>query len=175
MNRPEPSEFAEFYSTYASLVPDGDVIATLAEAPDAIEQMLNGVSGEPETFAYGPDKWTIREVIGHVIDAERMFAYRALHFARGDQASLPGMEQDEWAGTSNAAGRDLGELLAEFRALRTANVSFFSSLDEDSLSRRGVASGTEVTVRALVHIVCGHELHHRGVLRERYLPGMQLS
>jgi uncharacterized damage-inducible protein DinB len=175
MQRPESTEYAASYSTYTGLVPDGDVLLTMAAAPDALEALLGPVTPQQETFAYGPGKWSIRELVGHVIDAERLFSFRALHFARGDQAALPGMEQDEWAGVSHAAQRDLVDLLAEFRELRGANVRLFASLDDTALRRRGVASGSEVTVCALIHILCGHELHHRGVLAERYLPGIGLS
>jgi uncharacterized damage-inducible protein DinB len=175
MQRPEPTECATFYSTYTGLVPDGDVLWTMAAAPDALEALLGPVTQQRETFAYDPGKWSIRELIGHVIDAERLFSFRALHFARGDQAALPGMEQDAWARASHAAQRDLADLLAEFRELRGANVRLFASLDDTALCRRGVASGADVTVRALIYILCGHELHHRGVLAKRYLPGIGLS
>ncbi len=170
MKRPRPDEHGDYYSTYIDRVPeDRSFIEVLGEAPDALEALLSDLPAARETFAYEPGKWTCREVLGHVIDAERLFAYRALHIARADRAELPGMDQDAWAAASNAAGRPVAELLREFRGLRTANTAFFASLDEDALARRGVASGSEVTVRALIHIIAGHELHHRDVLRERYL------
>ena len=175
MHRPADSEYAEFYATYTSLVPDGDVVETLGAAPEELEALLRGVRGEPETFAYARGKWSIREVVGHVVDTERLFGYRALHIARGDAAELPGMEQDDWASGSNASGRKLVDLLGEFRALRAANTLFFASLDESTLARTGIASGVSFTVRALATIMAGHEIHHRGVLRERYLPHLALD
>ena len=170
MRRPEPDEHADYYSMYIDRVPDDrSLVDVLREAPDALERLFFGLPPERETFAYEPGKWTCREVLGHVIDTERLFSYRALHMARGDRADLPGMDQDEWAAASNAAGRPVADLLQEFRGLRAANAALFASFDEDTLSRRGIASGAEFSVRALVHIIAGHELHHRDVLRTRYL------
>ena len=170
MKRPAADEHGDYYSVYIDRVPDDrPFLDVFGEAPDALDALLGDLPAERENFAYEPGKWTCREVLGHVIDAERLFSYRVLHIARADSAELPGMDQEEWAEASNAADRPMAELLREFRALRTANAVFFASLDEAALSRRGVASGAECTVRALVHIIAGHELHHRDVLRERYL------
>lgn len=170
MRRPRSDEHADYYTRYIDRVPaDPPLIEVMREAPGALEKLLAGLSAEHETFMYAPGKWTCREVLGHVIDAERLFSYRALHIARGDRAELPGMDQDEWAAASNAGRRPMADLLAEFRGLRTANTAFFASLDEQALSRRGTASGFEFTIRALLHIIAGHELHHRDVLRARYL------
>ncbi len=172
MRRPGPDEYADYYSLYIDRVPDGrPLVDVLGEAPDALDALLGNLPLERENFAYETGKWTCREVLGHVIDAERIFSYRALHIARADSAELPGMDQEEWAAASNAAGRPISELLREFRGLRTANAVFFASLDEEAFSRRGVASGVEFTVRALIHIIVGHELHHREMLRTRYLAG----
>ena len=172
MNRPGPDEHADYYAMYINRVPDDrPLIDVMREAPDALEQLLAGLPAERETFAYAPGKWTCREVLGHVIDAERLFSYRVLHIARGDAAELPGMDQDEWAAASNADRRPVADLLDEFRGMRTANAALFASLDEETLSRRGTASGFDFTVRALIHIIAGHELHHRDVLRTRYLTG----
>ncbi|WP_419948954.1 DinB family protein [Candidatus Palauibacter sp.] len=170
MRRPGPGEHADYYAMYINRVPaDRPLIDVMREAPDALESLLAGLPAERETFAYAPGKWTCREVLGHVIDAERLFSYRVLHIARGDLAELPGMDQDEWAAASNAGQRPVADLLREFRGLREANTALFSSFDEETLSRRGTASGFEFTVRALIHIIAGHELHHRDVLRTRYL------
>ncbi|MYA33929.1 MAG: DinB family protein [Gemmatimonadales bacterium] len=170
MRRPGADEHGDYYAIYIDRVPDDrPLVDILGEAPDALDALLGDLPAERENFAYEPGKWTCREVLGHVIDAERLFAYRALHIARADAAELPGMDQNEWAAASNATGRPIAELLHEFRAVRTANAAFFASLDEDALSRRGVASGAECTVRAIIHIIAGHELHHRDMLRERYL------
>ena len=172
MRRPTPDEHADDYAPYIDRVPgDRPLFEVMRTAPDALEALLAGLPADRETFAYAPGKWTCREVLGHVIDAERLFSYRVLHIARGDEAALPSMDQDRWAAASNAARRPVADLLREFRGLRTANAALFASLDEETLSRRGTASGFEFTVRALVHIIAGHELHHRDVLRDRYLRG----
>lgn len=172
MRRPEPDEHADYYAPYIDRVPaDRPLVEVMRAAPDALEALLAGLPADRETFAYAPGKWTLREVLGHVIDAERLFSYRVLHIARGDDAELPGMDQERWAAASNAGCRPMAELLREFRGVRTANAVLFASFDEQTLSRRGTASGFEFTVRALVHIITGHELHHRDVLRDRYLNG----
>ena len=169
MRRPDPSEYSPFYATYIDRVPERRIVDVLAEAPGALDELLAPITPEGERYAYAHGKWTIREVVGHVIDAERLFAYRALHLARCDPAELPGMDQEIWAAASNAAERPLADLLAEFRALREANTALFASFDEGIAGRRGVASGVEFTVRALIHVIAGHEIHHRGVLRRLYL------
>ena len=120
MKRPEASEHAEYYAAYIDEVPDRPLTEVLREAPDALAALMSGLSADREAYAYEPGKWTIREVLGHVIDTERLFAYRALHMARSDPAELPGVEQDDWAASSNSTGRTVADLLAEFRALRTA-------------------------------------------------------
>lgn len=170
MKRPGPDEHGDYYATYIDRVPDGrPLVDVLGEAPEELDALLGDLPAERENFAYEPGKWTCREVLGHVIDTERLFSYRALHIARADAAELPGMDQDEWAAASNADERHVADLLSEFRGLREANAALFASFDEETLSRRGIASGFEFTVRALIHIIAGHELHHRDVLRTRYL------
>ncbi|MCG8467750.1 MAG: DinB family protein [Gemmatimonadetes bacterium] len=172
MNRPQPHEHDEYYSLYIDRVPDRPIADVLGEAPAALEELLASLRPEHETWAYAPDKWSIRELLGHVIDSERVFSYRALHMARGDTADLPGMDQDVWAGASNAGDRPVADLLAEFRGLRAANTRLFTSFDDEISSRTGVASGYAFTVRALVFIIAGHEIHHRDVLRDRYLAAL---
>lgn len=173
MKRPENGEYFEYYSTYVNRVPDRPLGEVLAEAPDALEAVLSSVSPDQEDWAYAPDKWTIRDVVGHVIDTERLFSYRALHIARGDPAELPGMDQDDWARDSNASQRALSDLLTEFRGLRAANTAMFSSFDDARLSRRGVASGYKFSLRSLAFIVAGHEIHHRDVLAKRYVAALE--
>ncbi len=170
MRFPGKDEHDAYYSTYIDRVTPGAVWDELAGAPTALEALLSGLGAEEESYRYADGKWTIREVLGHILDTERVFAFRALHMARGDAAALPGMDQDVWSASSNAGTRPLSALLEEFRTLRSGNVALFRSFDEDALERRGTASGFEFTVRALVHIVAGHELHHRAILEERYLP-----
>jgi len=172
MHRPDLGAHDAYYSTYIDRVPGRPMLEVMAEAADALDALLGGLTLDEETYAYASGKWSIRDVVGHVIDTERLFSYRALHIARADPAELPGMEQELWAAASNANERPLADLLAEFRALRTANTALFGSFDEATFSRRGIASELEFTVRALLYIIAGHELHHRDVLEELYLPGV---
>lgn len=168
-DRPGPGEHHEYYSLYIDRVPDGDVLDTLERQVEETADLLSSVAPERETRRYAPGKWSIREVVGHIIDAERVFAYRALHFAREDGAPLPSMEQEPWAAASNAGQRDLVDLVSELRTTRRSHVLMFRGLGADAPLRRGVASGREFTVRSLPWIIAGHELHHADVLRERYL------
>lgn len=169
MRRPEPSEYDAFYRTYVDKVPAGDVLEILDREGACTVALLSGVPRERETYRYAPDKWTIRELVGHLIDTERLFAYRALAFARADPAPLPGMDQDVWAEASNAARRPLAELRDELALVRRSSVALFAGFDDAAWDRRGVASGCEFTVRAFPFIIAGHEIHHRGVLEARYL------
>jgi hypothetical protein len=168
--RPETGECAEFYRGYTGRVPDGDIRITLALGLEQTLRLLWAVPFELEGFAYAPGKWTVKEVVGHLVDAERVFAYRALRFGRGDETPLPGFEQDDYVLRGGFATRSLADLATEFEYLRPGNLLLFRGSEAEALDRRGVASGKEVTVRALLWIMAGHELHHTDVLRERYLP-----
>lgn len=169
LKRPEALECHEYYFLYIDEVPEGDVLEILQSELRTTRALLAGVSTEREDHRYAPGKWSVKEVIGHLIDAEHVFAYRALHFARCDPAPLPSMEQDGWARRSNAAGRTLNEIADEFAALRASVIAMFRGFDDDIWTRRGTASGREFTVRSIPYIIAGHELHHRRVLEERYL------
>lgn len=168
MRRPAPGEYAPFYETYVGKVPaDADVLELLASDHARSAELLR--QARDETFRYAEGKWSIREVVGHLIDSERVFSFRAAQFARGDATPLPGMDQEVWAAGSNAGERSLAELLAEWEAVRRATLALFQGLPEEAWDRRGVASGAEITVRALAAVILGHERHHRHVLRQRYL------
>lgn len=167
--RPDPSEYAPFYEGYVSLVPDGDVLETLRRQSDELSALLAGIAEERAAYAYAPGKWSIKQVVGHVIDGERVFSYRAMAVARGERQPLPGMDQDEYMAGADFDARTLADLAEEFAHLRRANVLMLRGLSEDAWSRRGVASGAEVTVRALAYIIAGHAAHHLQVLRTRYL------
>lgn len=167
MRRPAPEEYAPFYETYVGKIPpDADVLQLLASDHARSEELLR--SADDETFRYAEGKWSVREVVGHLIDAERVFSFRAAHFARGDGAELPGMDQEIWAAGSNADDRPLQELLTEWAAVRRSTLALFRGLPENAWDRRGVASGAEMTVRAMAAVILGHERHHRQVLRQRY-------
>ncbi len=166
--RPDPSEYAPFYSGYVASVSDGDIVATLEREGRAIVDRLRGLSAGAADHAYGPGKWTVREVVAHVADAERVFAYRALRFGRGDATPLPGFDQEIYVPASHAATRALESLVDDLESVRAATLSLFRSFEPEDWFRGGEASGARVTVRALAWILAGHELHHRRVLRERY-------
>ncbi|MGH7475300.1 MAG: DinB family protein [Longimicrobiales bacterium] len=168
MLRPDRSEYAEYYDRYASLVPDGDIGATLASQFPVTRGMLAAVPADRERWAYEPGKWSFREVVGHLADAERVFADRALWIARDPDTPLPSMEQDLWASNSSARERPLPDLLDEWAAVREATVALVRGLDDVALARTGTASGVRFTVRSFPWIIAGHELHHRRILRERY-------
>ncbi len=168
--RPETSEYHEYYQRYTDMVPDGDIVDTLRVQMETTLELLGSVPAEKETFRYAEGKWSVREVIGHLIDTERVFAFRALTMAREDGAKLPGMDQEEWGRRNNAHERTLGDLADEWTALRRANAHFFATLDADAGARAGVASGNAFTARSFPWIIAGHELWHRQLIERDYLP-----
>jgi hypothetical protein len=170
--RPETSEYASFYETYVSLVPAKDVVGTLEAHRLQMAQLLTAHSERDGNFRYAPGKWTVKEVLGHVNDAERIFTYRALRIARGDQKPLQGFEQDDYVRAASSGERTLADLAEEFAIIRSASIILFRSFGEEAWTRRGTASNYEVTVRALAYITAGHELHHRRILEERYFPAI---
>jgi hypothetical protein len=169
MQRPGPSEHHEYYSGYIDLVPDGDVLASLETQIGRTLELLGTIPRTKEEHRYAPGKWSIREVVGHLVDAERVFAFRALWMARGASGELGSMEQDEWAATSNAGSRSLAGLAREWGVLRGANVLMFRSFDDAMWARQGIASGRSFAVRTFPWIIAGHELHHRVRLERDYL------
>jgi len=163
-----PGEYAPFYETYVSRVPEGDILEILSGEIGETLRLIRSIPSELEEYRYQPDKWSVREVVGHMVDTERAFAFRALRFARGDTAQLPGMNQDEYAAGSNAASRPLAELASEFEVVRAASIALFRGFSVGAWSRVGVASGCSFTVRAVSFIIAGHEIHHRSGLEENY-------
>ncbi|HEX8162397.1 MAG TPA: DinB family protein [Pyrinomonadaceae bacterium] len=167
--RPEPGEYAPYYEKYVSLVPAGDIVETLERQSAETLALLRGVPEERADSAYEPGKWSVKELVGHVVDTERVFSHRALRFGRGDRTPLPGFEQDDYVRGANFGARSLADIAEEFARVRAATVALLRSFDEEAWARRGTANDNEVSVRALAHILAGHELHHMGILRERYL------
>lgn len=167
--RPAAHECSAYYHTYIQLVPDGDIVETLQTQHAAIHSLLQPVDNTQASLAPAPGEWSIKQVVAHLSDAERLFSFRALWFARGEQSALPGMEPNPWVAISDANARALGDLLAEFDHVRAASLALFANLDTAAWQRSGVASGNPVSVRALAWIIAGHELHHNRSLREVYL------
>ncbi len=167
--RPDPDEYAPYYAGYIAGIPDGDILATLEAQGETTAGLLAGIPEERGDHRYAPGKWSLKEVVGHVNDAERVFALRALAFARGERAALFGMEQDEWVAAAGFDRRTVRSLAEEFRAIRLATLHLFRGLAPEDWARRGTASGVRFTVRAIPWILAGHERHHVHVIRERYL------
>jgi hypothetical protein len=166
--RPTSSEYAPAYGGYVSAVPEGDLLSLLERQGRETVALLRGVSEKKSQYRYAPEKWSIREVVGHVNDAERVFTYRALRFARADATPLPSFDENAWGDASNADSRALAEHLEELAAVRAATLALFRGFSEEQFARSGVASNHEITVRALAYITAGHERHHVKVLREKY-------
>ncbi len=166
ISRPDSSEYAEFYKNYIAGVPDGNVLEFLARQPGDYRQLLAGVSDQAAAAEPAPGKWSIKQVLGHVCDGERVMSYRALRFARGDGQELAGFEQDDYVREANSNARSLEELLAEFENVRKATIALFGSLPAGSETRRGIANGNPVTVRALAYIAAGHAQHHYRGLKD---------
>jgi hypothetical protein len=170
MTAPDRTEAAEYYFRYIDQVPTGDIGEFLeAQAGDALA-LLNGISEEQSLTRYAPDKWSIRQVLNHVNDAERLFVFRAMWFARGFDSALPSFDQDVAVSTAGADDRSWRSHVDEFRAIRAGTLTFFQSLPPDAWTRRGVASGNPISVRALAYVTAGHVSHHVKIVRERYLP-----
>jgi len=167
--RPDPSEYAPYYTGYVDLVPDGDLVRTLEAQLDEMLGLLGTISEERSLHRYAPGKWSLREVLSHVTDTERVFVHRALWFARGFDTPLPSFEQDVAVAGARADSISWARHVEEFRAVRLATVALFRNLPADAWAKKGVASGNPVTVRALAWIVAGHAVHHAAILKERYL------
>lgn len=169
---PQVSEYASYYSRYISLVPNGDIVSLLTQQAEQTTEVLSGLSDWEANFRYAPDKWTIKQVLGHLIDAERVLAYRALRIARHDKTPIEGFEQDDYVANGPFASVSLAELVREFTAVRHVTVLLFRHLAPEAWDRRGTANNNEVTVRATAYIIAGHELHHRRILQENYLSAL---
>lgn len=167
MNKPEQGEYAEYYGKYVSLV-DGDVTPILDAQPAELRSIFAHMPEEKGVYAYESGKWTLKEVLSHLIDGERHFAYRMLRISRGDNTPIEGFEQDDYIENSNANNRSFADLLDEFDLQRRSNILFVNNLSDEAAKRLGTASGYTVSVRALVYMLAGHVTHHVNILKERY-------
>ena len=166
--RPEPGEYAPYYDRYISLISGNDILATLDSQRRAMLLLLSGRDEADGDFRYAPDKWTAKQLLGHVCDTERIFAYRALRIARGDRTPNEGFEQDDYVRNGPFEQLPLSEVIEDYIAVRRATLTLFRNLNEPAWTRRGTANKNEVTVRALAYTIAGHELHHRRILEEKY-------
>lgn len=171
--KPVAGEFQPYYATYIDPVPESDLGRVLQQQVDATRAIFGTVDETKAGYRYAPGKWSVREVLGHLTDAERIFTYRLLCVARGELAPLPGFDEQAYVPTSGADRRTLASLLAEFVAVRGATIALVDGLSPEAWTRRGNANGQEITPRALAYIVAGHERHHMETLRSRYGVGMR--
>ncbi len=169
MKNLQPNEFASYYENYIKLVPEQDIIKGLIKQKEEMLHFFKSIPVFKHEFQYAEGKWTIKDIILHLIDAERIFTYRALRIARNDKAELPGFEENEYVIEANANNREYESLLVEYEIVRNATISLFETFTSEELIRLGTASNNSVSVRAIGYIILGHELHHKNVILERYL------
>ena len=167
--RPEHGDYAPYYETYIKLIEGDDILKILNDQSKKTQDVLNSFSEHKGNFRYADGKWTVKEVVGHLLDTERVFAYRALCIARGEKKSLPGFEQDDYVNEGNFNRRELFEMNYEFRLLRESNLLLFRSFTPEMLKKRGFANETSVTVLAILYMIAGHEKHHMKILKEKYM------
>ena len=168
MDRPRPDEHSSYYARYIERVPAGSILDVLRTQLSGTVAPLQNLDENAAGYAYAPGKWTIREVVGHIIDTERVMGHRALRFARGDQTPLPGFDENAYVPAAESNSRAIADLLAELATVRAATIALFGGLPANAWTRTGTANGAVCSVRALAYIIAGHELHHRALLGERY-------
>lgn len=167
--RPMPGEHIEYYGKYIALVPDGNLIAMLSSQARETATLLRSLRPDQASAAYAPGKWTIKQVIGHVTDAERVFAYRMLRIARADTTPLPPFDENAFAKAGGHNDRTLESIVAEFEATRGATIALIAGIPDHAWTRQTIVNGAPISARALAWIIAGHELHHRRIIQERYL------
>jgi uncharacterized protein (TIGR03083 family) len=168
IGRPETDEIPPHFVAYIARVTENDPVAALAAQIDVTTALLRGVSDSDSLKRYAPGKWSVKEVVGHLADTERIMSYRALRVARGDETPLPGFDENAYVPPAKFDGRPLAELVADLRTVRAGTVALFRSFDADAWRRRGTASGKAISVRALGYMIPGHERHHVEILKTRY-------
>ena len=169
MTKPDSTEYAPYFEKYISLAREEEIVATLDKQIEGTLSLIRGLSAAQGDLRYAPGKWSVKEVIGHLIDTERIFAYRAMRFARNDATPLPGFDENLFVANAGFNSRSLADLADEFEHTRKSDVYLFKNLDDDASLRRGVSNNNELSVRAIAYIIAGHELHHAEILRSRYL------
>lgn len=166
---PENDEYPGYYEPFIRLSSPGEMISVLKETGDQILEFISSIPNEKADFKYETDKWSVKEVLIHIIDTERIYSYRALRFARNDKTELPGFDENHFGLHCNAAQRTLKDLLEEFSIVRKSTIALYQSFDQENLLKSGIANEKRMTVRAIGHIMAGHALHHCNIIRERYL------
>ena len=163
-----PNAVSNYHQHYIDLIKTDDILSELKKQGDEFTDYLSKLTEQQGNYNYAKGKWTIKEIVGHIADAERVFAYRALRFARNDKTALPGFEQDDYVAATDFNKRTLAELMEELRLIRASNLALFKSFTNEELKRTGTASNNFYTVNSLLYIIAGHEKHHLNVLREKY-------
>lgn len=163
------SEYNPFYRTYVDALGEVELLPELEKGRDTFTGLLEGLPEAKLSFAYAEGKWTLAELLMHVVDAERIFQYRALRFARNDKTPLPGFDQDVYVPQSNANQKTKEEILDEYKVVRQSTITLFKSFDDDALERIGIASDSQMSTRAMGFVICGHQAHHLRIIQERYL------
>ena len=169
--RPAPTDYGSSYAGYVALVPEDDILSALESQSAQTQKLLASLDEQKAATRYAEGKWSVKEVLGHMVDAERVMAYRALAFARGETQELPGFDENEYVLNANFDSWKLGDLAEQYALVRRSTIVLFRNFPDEAWSRRGIASDNPVTVAALAWIIVGHERHHSKVLRERYLVG----
>lgn len=169
IQRPQQGEFPAYYTNYIALVPEGDLLQFLEIQGKEIIATLENIQTEKENFRYAEGKWSTKELVGHLIDTERIMAFRAMAFSRGESQSIPGFDENDYVKAGGFAARSLASLIAEFKSLRASNIDLIVSFSKEQLQQIGKANGLNVTVGALCYIIAGHAAHHIYILKDRYL------
>jgi len=173
LSRPTPGEFAPAYLPYVTAVPEGDVLAFLQAQMGEVSALFGGLNEAQAGFRYAPGKWTLKDLLQHLIDSERVFSYRGMRIGRGDTTPLSGYEENAYAAAAHADHRPIADLLAEWRAVRTGSLALFRGLPDAAWSNVGSANGVSVSARCFPFFCAGHTAHHLGIVRERYLPALK--
>jgi uncharacterized damage-inducible protein DinB len=173
IEKPQPGEYAAYASMYVDLTPDdGPILIFLERNAEILANLYRSLPEERLLYRYAPGKWTMKEILNHLIDDERIYAYRTLRFARNDRAELPGFDQDLYARESQANGREIEDMLEEYADVRRSSIALFNTFSDAMLLRQGTADGHSVTVRGLIYHLAGHEQRHLNIIRERYLKSL---
>ena len=163
------AETASFYHRYLNQIPDGDILELLIKQAEEVKGLLSSLPIGKHDYAYGPGKWTLKQLFGHMVDTERIMAYRALCIARGEETSLPGFDENAYVNHANFENRDLANIIREYAALRESNLALFASFSEEVLARSGMANNNKGIVRGFITVIAAHEFHHLQIIKQRYL------